>query len=475
MTTPSAAELPAHLDPEAFRELGYRTIDWIANYMATVADHPVLAAVEPGAVLGQLPPEPPEEHEPFDAVLADLDRVVLPGLTHWQSPDFFAYFPANASGPSVLADLISAALGVQGMLWSTSPACTEVEQVMLDWLVSACGLPNHFRSDASGGGVIQDSASSGALCALVAARERAGGNESLDRLTAYVSSETHSSLEKGARVAGLRREQLRTVPTDGRQRMDPVALAGLVADDRRAGRVPFFVCATAGSTSTTAFDPTEAICDVAESHGMWVHLDAAFAGSAAVCPEHRWVIDGVDRVDSYTFNPHKWLLTNFDCSAFWVRDRTSLIAALSILPEYLRNEASASGTVVDYRDWQVPLGRRFRALKLWFVFRHYGVQGLRSHIRSHIAAARWLEDRVRDHPALELPVARTLSLVCLRHRDGDDATRRMVDDLNASGAAFVTHTVVDDRYILRVAIGGTHTTMSNVEALWERLATMADG
>jgi aromatic-L-amino-acid decarboxylase len=360
------------------------------------------------------------------------------------------------------------------MLWSTSPACTEVEQVMLDWLVRAAGLPERFLSDGAGGGVIQDSASSAALCALVAARERAGGNEMLDHLAAYVSTETHSSLEKGARVAGLRAGHLRVVPTDDEQRMDVDELARMVAEDVAAGLVPFFVCSTAGSASTSAFDPTEAICDVAESHDMWVHLDAAFAGSATVCPEYRWVIAGIDRVDSYCFNPHKWLLTNFDCSAFWVRDRSTLLDALSILPEYLRNEASASGAVVDYRDWQVPLGRRFRALKLWFVFRHYGIEGLRDHIRGHVACAEWLAERVQTHPALELAAPRTLSLVCLRHVDGDDRTRHMVEQVNRSGRAFVTHTVVDGRYVLRVAIGGTATTRSHVEELWDRLRILAD-
>ena len=238
--------------------------------------------------------------------------------------------------------------------------------------------------------------------------------------------------------------------------------------------MPFFVCATAGSTSTTAFDPTDAICDVAETDDLWVHLDAAFAGSATVCPEYRWVIDGVDRVDSYNFNPHKWLLTNFDCSAFWVRDRATLLDALSILPEDLRNEVSASGAVVDYRDWQVPMGRRFRALKLWFVFRHYGLTGLQQHIRNHVVWAEWLADRIDAHPSLELAAPRTLSLVCLRHVGGDDRTRHMVGEVNRSGEAFLTHTVVDDRYVLRVAIGGTATTRTDVERLWDQLRALAD-
>ena len=360
------------------------------------------------------------------------------------------------------------------MLWSTSPACTELEQVVLDWLVRAAGLPEHFLSDGPGGGVIQDTASSASLCALVAARERAGGNDRLDRLVAYVSTRDPLVAGEGARVAGLRAEHLRVVPTDGEQRMD-VERAGRPRCRRPGGGlVPFFVCATVGTTSTTAIDPTEAIGDVAEANDLWVHVDAAYAGSAAVCPEFRWVIAGVERADSYCFNPHKWLLTNFDCDGFWVRDRSALLAALSILPEYLRNEATASGAVIDYRDWQVPLGRRFRALKLWFVIRHYGIEGLQAHIRTHVAWAEWLADRVEAHPSLEPAAPCTLSLVCLRHLDGDERTRHMLDEVNRSGRAFLTHTVVDGRYVLRVAIGGTATTRRDVERLWDQLRALAD-
>ena len=311
-------------------------------------------------------------------MLEDVDRIVLPGITHWQHPSFFAYFPCNNSGPSILGELLSAGLGVQGMLWSTSPACTEIETHVLDWLVDMLGLPECFRSSSSGGGVIQDSASSAALCAVLAARERAtgylSGDQGLTRpLTAYVSTQAHSSIEKAVRIAGLGSDHLRLVPVDERYAMRADALAELVRADRSAGRTPCFVAATVGTTSSNALDPLRAIGEICRREGLWLHVDAAMAGTAALCPELRGIQDGLELADSYCFNPHKWMFTNFDCDCFWVADRSALVRTLSILPEYLRNAATESGKVIDYRDWQVPLGRRFRALKLWFVIRWYGV------------------------------------------------------------------------------------------------------
>ena len=331
-------------------------------------------------------------------MLRDVDQIIMPGLTHWQSPNFFAYFPANASGPSILGDLLSSGLGVQGMLWATSPACTELETHVLDWLVDLLGLPERFRSSTAGGGVIQDSASSSTLTALLAARERASGgavNEHgaghgapRQRLTVYTSRDAHSSIEKAVKIAGLGRDNLRLVDTDGRHAMRVDALEAALAADRDAGAIPAMVCATVGTTSSGAVDPVRAIGALCRREQVWLHVDAAHAGSATICPEHRRLIDGVEHADSYTFNPHKWLLTNFDCSCFWVADRAALIDALSVLPEYLRNRATDSGAVIDYRDWHVPLGRRFRALKLWFVIRHYGAEGLRAHVRTSIAHRR---------------------------------------------------------------------------------------
>ncbi len=472
MATPEPTESPQpprHQTPEEFRAAGHATVDWLADYLAGVADRPVTPGIAPGDVRALLPDRVPEAGEPFEALLDDVDQVVAPALTHWQHPGFYGYFPCNSSPPAVLGELLSAGLGTQGMLWSTGPACTELEIHVLDWLVDLCGLPDRFRSDGPGGGVIQDSASSATLCAILAARDRAGGAPAIANLVAYTSTEAHSSVEKGVRIAGFEAGQLRAVAADADHAMDPVALAEAVAADRAAGLVPCIVVATVGSTSSGAVDPLPAIAEVAAEAGAWLHVDAAWAGSAAVCPEHRHLLEGLDRADSYCFNPHKWLLTNFDCTAFYLADRAPLLDSLSILPEYLRNAASDAGEVVDFRDWQVPLGRRFRSLKLWFVLRSYGVEGLQAHIRHHVAAAGALAERVAAHPRLELAAPPSLALVCLRHVDGDDATEALLAAVNATGEAFLTHTRLHDRYVLRVAVGGTWTTAGHVERLGDLL------
>jgi len=462
---PEVPSGPDHMTPDEFRAAGHATVDWIADFLAGVTDRPIMPDVAPGDVRASLPPSPPSVGEPFDALLADVDSLIAPAVTQWQHPGFYGYFPANSSPPSVLGELVSAGLGVQGMLWSTSPACTELETHVLDWLAEACGLPDRFRSDGPGGGVIQDSASSASLCAVLAARDRSGGSDVLPDLRVYTSGQAHSSIEKDVLVAGFGRHQLRVVPVDGDYAMDADALASMVAADVSEGLVPCLVVATVGTTSSGAVDPVARIAEVASAVGAWVHVDSAWAGSATVCPEHRDLLDGLDRVDSYAFNPHKWLLTNFDCSAFYVADAAPLAASLSIVPEYLRNAASDSGEVVDYRDWQVPLGRRFRALKLWFVMRSYGTDGLRAHIRAHVAAAASLADRVRANPRLEMAAPLSLGLVCLRHVDGDEASERLLADVNSTGEAFLTHTKLDDRFVLRVAVGGTWTTASHVDRL----------
>jgi aromatic-L-amino-acid decarboxylase len=463
-----------HLTPDEFRRQGAEVIEWIARYMETVEEHPVRSPLAPGEVRAALRPHPPQHPEPWVEVLADVDRVILPGITHWQSPNWFAYFPANTSGPSVLGELLSAGLGVQGMLWATSPACTELETHVLDWMVELLDLPERFRSDGAGGGVLQDSASSATLCALLAARDRTvRAGAALGDLVAYASAHTHSSLEKGARVAGLRADQVRVVDADADFAMLPEALGDAMAMDRAAGRVPFFCCATVGTTSSLAVDPVAALAGVVADRGVWLHVDGAMAGSAAVCPELRWVNDGLDRVDSYAFNPHKWLFTNFDCTCFWVADRSALLDALSVLPEYLRNDASSSGAVIDYRDWQVPLGRRFRALKLWFVIRHYGAEGLAHHVRRHVELAAGLVDRVEADERFVLAAPPRLGLVCLRHVDGDDATQALLDAVNASGEQYLTHTRLNGRLVIRVSIGQTQTEERHVRALWDHLTTLA--
>ena len=472
-------EAPTHMSPGEFRRAGRLVVDWIARYMEEVERYPVLSPARPGEVRAKLPPRPPAGGDGIEKWLSDIDEIVMPGITHWQSPNFFAFFPANASGPAILGDLLAAGLGVQGMLWATSPACTEVETHVLDWLVDMLGLPDRFRSGGAGGGVIQDTASSASLCALLAARERATGRASNEhgvggrRLVAYTSDQAHSSIEKAVKIAGIGRENLRLVPVDAAFAMRPDALAQAIAADRAAGALPFFACATAGTTSSTAIDPVRAIGEIAAREGLWLHVDGAHSGSAALAPELRWVNDGLELADSYCFNPHKWMLTNFDCDCMYVAERAALINALSVLPEYLRNRATESGAVFDYRDWHVPLGRRFRALKLWFVIRHYGEEGLRAHVRRHVSLAQTFKSRVEGDRRFELAAPAPLSLVCFRHRGGDEVNQRLLDALNASGRLYLTHTRLDGKLTLRMAIGATGTEARHVEAAWHAIRELA--
>jgi len=395
-------------------------------------------------------------------------------VTHWQSPNFFAFFPSNASGPAILGDLLSSGLGVQGMLWATSPACTELETHVLDWLVPALGLPEKFLSTKSGGGAIQDTASSATLCALLAARERATGFKSNRRgcreeLVAYTSAQAHSSVEKAMLIAGVGRENLRLIEVDDHFAMRPEALARAIEQDRQSGKLPFLDCATVGTTSSNAIDPVQRIGQICREHGSWLHVDAAMSGTAALCPEFRHLHNGIEYADSYCFNPHKWMFTNFDCDCFYVADRKALIQALSVLPEYLRNQATESGTVIDYRDWQIPLGRRFRSLKLWFVLRHYGIEGLQFHIREHVRLAQEFAGWVAKNDRFELAAPAPLNLVCFRLKAGDGANQRLMDSLNRSGDLYLTHTRLNDRFTLRLCVGQTNTTERHVENAWKRI------
>jgi aromatic-L-amino-acid decarboxylase len=415
---------PTPFDPERFRAEGRALVDWIADYWATLASRPVTPTVAPGEVLSRLPARAPAAAEPLADVLADLERIIVPGLTHWQHPSFFGYFPASASGPSILGELLSAGIGVQGMLWATSPACTELETRVLDWLRDLLGLPERFSSGVPGGGVIQDSASSGTLVAMIAARER--------------------------------------------------ATAAAVDADTAAGRRPFFIAATVGTTASGGIDPVAEIAAVAARHAAWLHVDAAWAGAAAICPEFREaLVAGADRADSWGFNPHKWLLVNFDCHALWVADRRPLVSALSMKPDYLRNRASESGAVTDYCDWQVPLGRRFRALKLWMTLRMLGSDALRGHIRRHVAWASEFGDLVAADARFDLLLPPNLSLVCFALRAGDGATRDLLDRVNATGRTFLTHARVCDRFAIRLAVGGATTTHDDVLATWRLLESLA--
>jgi len=469
-----------HMTMEQFRSYGRAVVDWIAHYHGRIESFPVLSRVVPGQVRASLPEKPPINGESFEAILGDVDRLILPGVTHWQSPNFFAFFPANASGPAILGELVSAGLGIQGMLWATSPACTELETHVLDWLVEMLSLPHKFKSTGSGGGVIQDSASSASLCALLAARERATGFTTNERgcrdpLVAYASTQAHSSIEKAVKIAGIGRENLRLVEVDSRFAMRPEALARQVEQDREAGLLPFFVCATVGTTSSNAMDPLPEIGRICAEHNIWLHVDAAMSGTAAICPEFRFIHEGIERADSYCFNPHKWMFTNFDCDCFYVADRQVLINTLSILPEYLRNKASQSGAVIDYRDWQIPLGRRFRSLKLWFVIRHYGIEGLRHHIRHHVGLAQDFASWVEEDDRFELAAPVPLNLVCFRHRGGDSANQRLLDRLNQSGHLYLTHTRLNDRLTLRLCVGQTYTGFPHVSRAWEHIKEAASG
>ncbi len=469
-----ASEKTFHMTPDEFRRHGYSMVDWIADYYTRIESFPVLSQVEPGQIRASLPAEPPVRGEAFPAILADIEKLVLPGITHWQSPNFYAYFPSNASGPAILGDLLSSGLDVQGMLWATSPACTELETHVLDWLVHMLDLPQTFLSTSSGGGVIQDTASSASLCALLAARERATNFASNrygcdGQLVGYTSSQAHSSLEKGAQVAGIGRDNLRLIEVDENFAMRPEALARQIDADRQAGLIPFFVCATVGTTSSHAIDPVPEIGRICREHKLWLHVDAAMSGTAALCPEFRHTHAGLEFADSYCFNPHKWMFTNFDCDCFYVADRKALVQTLSVVPEYLRNKASETGAVIDYRDWQIPLGRRFRALKLWFVIRHYGIEGLQYHIRQHVELAQQFAGWVRDDSRFELAAPVPLNLVCFRHKSGDSSNQTLMDRLNRSGDLYLTHTRLNDRLTLRLCVGQTNTTARHVAKAWQRI------
>lgn len=463
----------APMSNDDFRRAGHEMIDWIADYWERVETLPVLSQVEPNDLRAALPDSPPTAPEPWADIMADVDELIVPGLTHWQSPNFFGYFPANASPPSVLGELLSAGLGVQGMLWATSPACTELETHVLDWMVDILDLPDRFRSGGAGGGTLQDSASSGALVAILAARERIAGQFRWDELVAYSSEHAHSSMLKGCKIAGLRDDQVRSVACDDQFAMDPNALSAAMREDIADGKRPFFVQATTGTTSSGAYDPVAAVADVCKDYVAWLHVDAAFAGVAAVAPEFRFVNNGLERADSYTLNPHKWLLTNFDCSLFYVADRQPMLAALSVVPEYLRNAATDDGQVIDYRDWQISLGRRFRALKLWFVIRTHGIEGLQSFVRSHVEMANDLAAKIEAHPNYELVAPPSLSLVTFRHVDGDAANERIRDAINNGGEAYLTHTKLNEQTVLRMSIGAVRTEQRHVDALYALLAALA--
>ncbi|MFW5728481.1 MAG: pyridoxal phosphate-dependent decarboxylase family protein [Spirochaetota bacterium] len=479
------------MDRNEFVEWAHEVVDWMAWYYDHIEEFPVRSRVAPGDIMRQLPVAAPEQGEAFDEILADFKEIILPGMTHWQHPKFFAYFPANSSYPSVLAEMLTAALAAQGMIWQTSPSATELEERIMGWLRDLIGLPRQFE------GVIQDTASTSTLVALLTAREVKTGFRSneeglsgLPAMTVYASEQTHSSIEKDVKIAGFGRANYRPLPVDESFAMKPAELEAAIIRDEEAGLTPCCVVATIGTTGSTAIDPLRDIVEIAGRHALWVHVDAALAGSALVLPEHRSMIDGIDGVDSFVFNPHKWLFTNFDCSAYFVRDKAALLRTFEIHPEYLKTAEGA--TVNNYRDWGIQLGRRFRSLKLWFVLRSFGAERIRAIIGEHIRLAGDLASRIDAEPDFERLAPTPLNTVCFHYvprggapggggagaRGSDLDTvnalnRRILDAVNESGKAYITHTTLNGVYTLRFVVGQTNTTERHVNEAWELITETA--
>lgn len=465
------------MEKETFRQFGYKFVDWVADYMTDVAQYPVVSQVKPGEIKAKIPSEPPLQGEPMDKIFEDFKKIIFPGITHWQHPSWFAYFPANNSPPSVLAELLTAGIGAQCMIWQTSPAAAELEEVVLEWLRQMLGLPEGMA------GVIQDTASTATLVALLTAREKATDFESnlkglKEPLIVYASEETHSSIEKGVKIAGFGRENLRFIPTDENFALIPEKLEEAVVEDKKRGLHPACVIATLGTTSSTAIDPLDAIGKICRRHNLWLHVDAAFAGTAAILPEKREMLKGAEDIDSFVFNPHKWMFTNFDCSAYFVRDPGDLIRTFEIHPEYLKTGIDAQ--VKDFRDWGIQLGRRFRALKLWFVIRSYGVEGLQNMVREHIRLAQLFKGWVEEHESFELMAPVSVSLVCFRLNDGrpeqalNDLNKKLLERINSSGKVFLTHTTLRGKYTIRLVIGQRTTEERHVRDAWNLILREAE-
>lgn len=458
------------MDRDTFRQYGHQFVDWVAEYLEEVEKYPVMSRVKPGEVKAMLPSSPPATPETMESIFRDFKRIILPGITHWQHPSWFAYFPANNSPASVLGEILTAGIGAQCMLWQTSPAAEELEELVLDWLRQMLGLPEGMT------GVIQDTASTATLCALLSARERATGFESnqkglRENLVVYASVETHSSIEKGVKIAGYGRDNLHLIPTDETYALVPEKLEQAVREDKERGLKPTCVVATLGTTSSTAVDPLAAIGKICRRHALWLHVDAAFAGSAAILPEMKWMLEGAEHMDSFVFNPHKWLFTNFDCSAYFVKDPAALVRTFEIHPEYLKTGLDAK--VKNFRDWGIQLGRRFRALKLWFVIRSYGVEGLQAILREHVRLAQLFAGWVKENAKFELMAPVPFSLVCFRFNDGrgekplDALNKKLLENINATGRIFLTHTTLGGRYVLRLAIGQRTTLERHVREAWD--------
>jgi aromatic-L-amino-acid decarboxylase len=468
------------MDSNEFRHYAHQVVDWIADYLKDIEKLPVKARCIPGDITRLLPEQAPNEGENMDLILQDFLRIVLPGITHWQSPNFFAYFPANSSYPSLLAELITAALGAQCMKWETSPAATELEERVMNWLRDMTGLPRNFQ------GVIQDTASTATLVAILSAREKHSdyqvnekGLKWHDNFRVYCSTETHSSIEKAVKIAGLGSQNLVKVSVDEDYRMDIRALKSAIESDIKINNKPICVVATLGTTGSTAIDPLEEIASLCSRYDIWLHVDAAYAGSALILPEYRWMIKGVEYADSFVFNPHKWLFTNFDCSAYFVKDKYALLRTLQIVPEYLKTKDQ--GMVNDYCDWGIQLGRRFRALKLWFVIRSFGIEGLQRKLQHHLALSEKLSDVIRGEPDFEIMAPVNFNLICFRFRPNgiedvaslDKINEQLLKLINESGKAYLSHTRLGGQYVLRMVIGQTSVEKRHVEDAWKLIREMA--
>lgn len=462
------------MTPEEFRTHAHQLVDWMADYLGSVGQYPVKPNIQPGDIKKQLPASAPKEGESFDDIFKDFKDIILPGMTHWQHPQFYAYFPSGSSAPSLLGEMLSTTLGAQCMIWLTSPAAEELEERMMEWLRDAIGLPKAFT------GVIQDSSSSSNLVALLSAREwktkfaiNQEGFTGHEKFRVYTSDQAHSSVDKDVRIAGFGIGNLVKIGTDKNFALRVDELEAAIIRDKANGFTPLCVVSTIGTTSSTAIDPVDAISDICRKQGLWHHIDASYAGSALILPELRWMSKGAEKCDSFVFNPHKWLFTHFDCSAYFVRDKEALVNTFSIMPEYLKTPEDK--LVNNYRDWGVPLGRRFRALKLWFVLRSYGLEGLQRRLRDHISYGQWVKEQVEKTPGFELMAPVPLNLVCFRiHPKGMDDEKKLdalnaslIQKLNASGKILLTQTRLDNKFVIRFVAGQTHATLDTVKQGWQ--------
>lgn len=468
------------MNSDQFRKHAHELVDWMADYLEEVEEYPVIPGIQPGDIIQQLPETAPEKEEDFYSVAEDFKKIIVPGMTHWQSPNFMGYFPANNSYPSVLAEMLTATLGAQCMSWLTSPAATELEEQTMEWLRKLIGLPGSFT------GVIQSTASTSTLCALLMAREQAtdfdvneNGFQNADQMIIYCSSETHSSIEKDVKIAGFGRTNLRKIPVDEHYAMQPEALENSIRSDLENGCKPTAVVATIGTTGSTAIDPLEAIGGICTKYDLFLHVDAAYAGTALLLPEMRWMNRGIEYADSFVFNPHKWMFTNFDCSAFYVKDESLLIRTFTISPEYLKTPEDKR--VKNYRDWGIPLGRRFRALKLWFVLRTFGREGLQQKVRHHIDLAQKLKLKINQHRNFELLAPAPLNTLCFRFHPSHISDAEKLNELNAallrniqeSGKLFLTHTKLNGTFAIRIVIANTQVHNRHVDEAWDLIQSLA--